>query len=117
MTKKQQARLDSLLPNVGQGFTNRIPRWIRCYDNGGKSLDRYTVQYTNVGKSDPRLRGWTVGIGMNSSPFQGIGQHFEFFGRMGYVGKKIEFLDLPPDCQKAVMQDYVEIWGLKELLQ
>ena len=108
MTKKEQARRERLLPE-GK------PRYIRCYDNGGETLDRYTVVYTGRYRGD----GWFQYISMNSSPFhpQGIGQHGEHPTQIdrpsyGHLGKKITFDDLPEDCQKLVMQDYNAIWGL-----
>ena len=87
------------------------PRWIRCYDSGG-SGDRYTVVFTG-------RRGKGLYLGMNDKPFhpQGIGMHGEGpNGRAidrptsGHLGKRIAFTALPPDCQKAVRQDYEEIW-------
>ena len=51
MNKKQQKRYNNLLPE-GK------PRYIRCYDNNGKSFDQYTVvftgRYTNKTNNDIR---------------------------------------------------------------
>lgn len=71
-------------------------------DNGGKTMDRYTVVYDIIGDS----RGNYECVGMNHEPFhpQGFGQHGTATpGR--HLGKKIGFKDLPPDCQKLVNQD------------
>jgi hypothetical protein len=55
---------------------------------------------------------------MNAAPFhpQGFGQHGESdrgpvdfppcrLGRRNHLGKRILFADLPPDCQRLVVQD------------
>jgi len=113
MTKQQ--RKENLMP---QG----APKWIRCYDNGGSdkpkgTVDRYTVIYTHAHSFG--MRGYTVGVGMSGSPFhpQGVGMHFEYpnhkyNGRSG--GKKITYQDLPEDCKKLVMNDYMDYWGLRD---
>lgn len=49
-----------------------IPKWVRCYDNGGESIGRYAVCFT-------RKQGGGSYVAMNSAPFhpQGFGQHGE----------------------------------------
>jgi len=37
-------------------------------------------------------------------------------GRKNHLGKRIPFSELPPDCQRLVMQDYREIWNLPSAL-
>jgi hypothetical protein len=105
---KQQDRLYRLMPSG-------VPRYVRCYDNGGETADRYTVVYTGR----YRGRGGCFYLGMNAAPFhpQGIGQHGESDRPIdrpsyGHLGKRIAFEELPPDCQKAVLQDYRELWDL-----
>jgi len=78
------------------------------YDNGGKTIDRYTVYYDN-----PKDWGITAQIypcvGMSAAPFhpQGFGQHSE--GMLGkHNGKRIKFEELPEDCQKLVKQDLAQ---------
>jgi hypothetical protein len=76
---------------------------IICYDNGGRSADRYTVVYLDSPERRPNTYGC---LGMNHEPFhpQGIGMHSTaMVGR--HLGKRIPFSTLPPDCQKAVLQD------------
>jgi hypothetical protein len=119
VNKRQRARLSALLPGG-------IPRWVRCYDNGGISADRYTVVYT--GHYAGKARGWCQYVGMSAAPFhpQGFCQHGEHsemidapgirwapaVGRRCHLGLRIRFDDLPPDCQKVVLQDYQELWNL-----
>ncbi len=59
--EKQEVRKASLVPNG-------IPRYVRCYDNGGESFDRYTVVFTGLYTqrtgsafwSFPSARVWTT---------------------------------------------------------
>jgi hypothetical protein len=113
-----------------------IPRWVRIYDNGGidepgGSLDCYTAVFT--GRA-PVMRGGGANqypyLAMNGNPFHpqmGIGIHGHTnhspcdalngkwppaIGRKNHLGKRIAFIDLPEDCQRCVLQDYLEIWKL-----
>lgn len=74
---------------------------IRCYDDGGRSADRYTVVY--LFSPERAYRSYSA-IGMNSMPFHGIGMHCTAAPGK-HLGKRIRFADLPIDCQKAVTQD------------
>jgi hypothetical protein len=135
-----------------------IPRWIRCYDNGGGfsrfcrkclhftdavkcdinscghstidasedrgTADRYTVVFTG---HYPGRCGCDY-VSMSCHPFhpQGIGVHGNHdrvidcpegsfpptVGDKGHLGRRITFQRLPPDCQRLVLRDYMEIWGL-----
>ena len=95
---------------------NGIPKWIRCYDNGGKTWDRFTVVYTGNYKG----RNGCDYVGMSENPFhpQGFGQHGwdgSVIDRPTYshLGRKITFDKLPEQCQRAVIDDYKEIWNIK----
>lgn len=71
---------------------------IGIYDNGGKTLDRYTVYFDT--KESEHLYSC---IGMSERPFhpQGFCQHSS--GQLGkHNGKCIKFEELPEDCQKVV---------------
>lgn len=127
-TNKQRDRLKRLLPGG-------IPRYVRCYDNGGESADRYTVCYTGraaTERSSDR-RNYYPYVGMSEHPFhpQGFGQHGGTWdqpcdttgkkpgwhwppalGRKCHLGTRIKFTDLPPDCQRLVLSDYKSIWSL-----
>lgn len=81
---------------------------LACYDSGpNKGADRYTVLYgaplwdESYGRDVP-------GRAMSAYPFhpQGIGLYIEVhaWDRPG-LGKKIRFLDLPPDCRRCVEMD------------
>ena len=94
-----------------------IPRYIRCYDNSGASIDRYTVVFT--GHYRQKTGGVFWYLAMNAKPFhpQGFGQHGENnvpIDRPTYahLGKKIKFQDLPEDCQALVRQTYIYLWDI-----
>lgn len=149
--KKTERRRHQLMPGG-------IPRWIRCYDNGGGfarfcrkclhftdaaicdinqcghptldasedkgTYDRYTVVFTG---HYPGRIGCDY-VAMSAKPYhpQGFGQHGHHdrvvdcpeggfppvVGDKGHLGRRITFQRLPPDCQKLVLRDYMEIWGL-----
>jgi hypothetical protein len=111
MTK--QERYNSLLPD-GK------PKWIRVYDNNGKSFDRYTCVFT--GKYTHKTSGEFWYLGMSSSPShpQGFGQHgsspFQPIDKPTYshIGKKIKFEDLPEGCQELVKSDYLYLWDFTD---
>ena len=76
---------------------------IRCYDNGGKTADRFTVVY--LGKPE-RARNTFAARGMDSTPFhpQGIGMSCTAVpGR--HLGLRVNLKDLPADCQQLVRAD------------
>ena len=69
-------------------------------------------------------------LGMSAHPYdpQGYGQRGETrdkpcdtdrwgfpaaMGRKNHLGRRIPFAELPEDCRKLVMQDYLELWDLK----
>jgi hypothetical protein len=105
----------------------RIPRWVRVYDNGGETVDRYTVVFTHAAVSR-KFGGRVPYLAMNGSPYapQGFCQHGDTgrpcdtmgvgwapaIGRKCHLGRRIEFIALPLDCQKAVWRDYADYWDI-----
>ena len=110
-----------------------VPRWMRVYDNGGETTDRYTVVFT--GRYTHRTLGQHWSMSMSGAPFwpQGVCLHNEYpfqvdsvkhvsgrrihcwppaIGRKCYLGVRIRFQDLPKDCQKAAMDAYEYLWDL-----
>ena len=98
-----------------------VPRYIRVYDNGGKTIDRYTVVFSSLKNLSEGRGSIHTYIAMSSTPFhpQGFYQHGENQGvpidypTYGHLGKKMVFADLPLDCQYAVLQDYCAYWNLR----
>lgn len=75
---------------------------VKCYDNGGKTADRYTVIYFDY----PERNGSFAAVAMSAQPFhpQGFGQHCTAMpGR--HLGRHIAFEELPEDCQRLVRRD------------
>ena len=91
-------------------YLNKKPlKVLGVYDNGGKTLDRYTVVYNSVEQVKDGKKLYSC-LGMNAAPFhpQGIGMHgCAVRGR--HLGKKVKLTDLPEDCQKAVAIDLSEV--------
>jgi hypothetical protein len=109
MSKALDKRIERLMPKG-------VPKWIRCYDNGGETCDRYTVVYTGnyAGRN-----GRCEYVSMTGSPYhpQGVCSHGEHtrvidYPTYGHLGKKIKFVDLPEDCRKVVLHDYKQLWEL-----
>ena len=80
---------------------------LAVYDNGGKTIDRYTVVYAPW-ESDGKLV--FPYVGMSGAPFhpQGVGQHGDLVGVRPVRGpgeRVIAFSALPEDCQQLVKND------------
>lgn len=95
-----------------------VPRYVRCYDNGGRTVDRFTIVYT--GRYPGRPRGWTLVLGASENPYhpQGVGMHAEYPGAVdrpayGHLGRRVAFTDLPDPVRRAVLEDYRGLWDLE----
>lgn len=78
-------------------------RVLRCYDNGGKTADRYTVYFLAL----PRERDGTVQCrGMSAHPCHPQGFGLWCSGHLGrHNGRRIAFSALPVDCQRLILCD------------
>jgi hypothetical protein len=106
------------LDQAGNGFASallagdnpmkkiRLTSLVACFDNGGKTMDRYTAVYLKQ-RAGLSLGKWFYNcVGMSANPFhpQGFGQHgTAMLGR--HLGKRIALNELPADCQRLVMHD------------
>ena len=82
---------------------------IKVYDNGGKTMDRYTVVYLNDKQGIVSNNGGSMlfgCVGMNETPLapNGFCQHSTCLDGK-HLGKKIAFKNLPVDCQEIVLID------------
>lgn len=105
-----RTRIKALMPEG-------VPRYIRCYDNQGASIDRYTVCFTGhyLHKTDRQF----ISICMSDFPCHpnGVGLTGEHSERIDYpsyrhLGTKITFADLPEACKKLVVERYEQLWDL-----
>jgi hypothetical protein len=115
-------RVKNLLPNG-------TPRYVRVYDNGGTSADRYAVIFSGKYTHKTAKQHWL--LGMSENPFwpQGVCLHSQYpyqcdalngkwppaVGKRCHLGTRISFSDLPSDCQKVTMKDYCYLWDLPAL--
>jgi hypothetical protein len=89
--------------NAVKRMNIRMDTGVHIYDNGGDTADRYTAVYLN----EPAGNGLFTARGMSDKPF-----HPQGFGQLcsaedgDYLGKRIQFDNLPRDCQKLVLSDY-----------
>lgn len=75
---------------------------VRIYDNGGKTLDRFTAVYMD----QKEYNGNFSARGMCESPFSPQGFGCSCVAKPGrHLGKRIKFAQLPKDCQKLILQD------------
>jgi hypothetical protein len=118
LTTKEYRKLEIKTERFNRLMPNGIPRYIRCYDNGGKSFDRYTVVFTGRYTHKTNHSFWYLGMSTNPFHPQGYGQHGEsnFMPidrpKYSHLGKKIKFENLPEDCQKCVKETYSDLWDL-----
>lgn len=96
----------------------KLPRGVRIYDNGGQTIDRYTVCFpayripVPLSGQPPRMETRYPFLSMSGAPFwpQGFCQHGEYNSPIDrpthtHLGKRIAFEQLPADCQKVVLRD------------
>lgn len=77
---------------------------IRIYDNGGETLDRFTVIYTD----EPEGLGMFSARAMSENPYTGFGQMCTAsIGK--HLGNRIAFDDLPEPCKRVMIQDKGEL--------
>ena len=71
------------------------------YDNGGKTLDRYTVYFSTY--RQPKTVKHYDCLAMSERPFHPLGFGRHSSGQLGrHNGKRITFDQLPVDCQELV---------------
>lgn len=113
-SKTVQNRLQALLPDG-------IPRYVRIYDNGGKTADRYTVVFTGNYKKHRNYTSTYLYLSSSEDPFhpQGVGQHGDSTRMIdrpssAHLGKRISFTQLTDKAQRFVVSTYADIWELDQ---
>lgn len=87
------------------------PDPLRVYDNGGRTLDRYTIIPQRCYWRTYRERvGLWQAIASSDRPFhpQGFGQHVSATPG-AHLGARIAFDTLPPDVQRFARQAFPEL--------
>lgn len=107
---KNFERKNSLMPND-------TPKYVRCYDNGGKTCDRYTVTFTGRYSHKTNNSFWYLGMSENPFHPQGVGCFGDSRTQIdkpsySHLGKKIKFSELPENCKKYVINVYKDLWEL-----
>ena len=84
---------------------------IECWDNGGKTADRFTIAISGLMSVEDEPYTYFLGASKNPYHPQGVGQHsnempvseYESFrGGWQHLGKRVMFTDLPEEVQKFV---------------
>lgn len=110
---------------VRKDQNGNLMRFRKAYDNGGKTIDRYTVTFeiyneetgkwdifswgtnTNAPKGDPSYKHIYC-LSMSERPFnpRGVGQSGTCV-EGSHLGKRVKFSELPDEVQRCVIQ-YLE---------
>ena len=78
---------------------------IRCYDNGGETLDRFTIVYLDKREGTQHHESRS----MSADPKHPCGVSLYVVATIGkHLGNLVKFEDLPKDCQAIVNDDYYE---------
>lgn len=84
---------------------------LRCYDNGGKTADRYTIIPPRWAGDDYREHapGCWLALAASAEPFhpQGFGQHTAAMPGP-HLGRRIHWDTLPADVQRLARQSFPE---------
>jgi len=97
----------------------RTAAQLRCYDNGGKTADRYTILPARYWREMRNVLhgGCWYAIGASAEPFdpQGFGQSTEA-APGPHLGKRVHFDTLPRDVQTYARQSFGLLTPTKEYL-
>jgi hypothetical protein len=107
---KQAERVARLMPGG-------IPRYVRVYDNGGKTMDRYTIVFTGRYPKDELGTYFMRHCSTNPYHPQGVGISDTWRPPFGFkwsvFGKRVKDLStLPIRVRESLLEDYCELWNL-----
>ena len=82
---------------------------LRCFDNGGKTHDRYTIIPPRYAMEYQERPGLFEAIAASDHPFhpQGFGQHVSAMAG-SHLGKRVHWDTLPKDVQAFAVQIFPE---------
>lgn len=107
-------RLAHLLPDD-------VPRYVRVYDNGGETMDRYTIVFTSkrggfyVAASANPQGIYTHADGRPDAGLTHDGKRFlrpPAVGRRNHLGRRIPVTQLPSSLQYEIVKEYCELWDI-----
>jgi hypothetical protein len=95
------------------------PRYIRCYDNEGNTVDRYTVVFTGRYTHKTNKQHWYLGMSYNPFSPMGVCVHGENNNQIDvpsykHLGKKIQFSDMSKDAQECTIKLYLYLWDFTD---
>ena len=85
---------------------------IECWDNGGKTADRFTIAISGIQEYGDRE--YTIILAASANPFhpQGVGQHCAEVltrqhrqGSYRHLGERMKYYDLPDDVKRFVANE------------
>lgn len=89
-------------------MTPTINELIKCFDNGGKTADRYLVVFLKSARSLPQHTEYdSVSMSSNPEHPHGVCIHSLAVLPNTMVGEEISYNELPPACQKIVKYDLI----------
>lgn len=90
-------------------ITDRYGTVLRCYDNGGKTADRYTIIPPRWDTQHRENSRTFYAIGASENPFhpQGVGMHVAAVPGP-HLGKRVKWTDLPAAVRKFAAQSFPE---------
>jgi hypothetical protein len=103
----KRVKFNSETIQIGNSLPSGRYATIRVYDNGGKSIDRYTVVFMD--EPSEQTNCWNcVGMSHDVTTPQGFYQHTECkLGR--YLGKRIQFSELPAAHRSRILAELREV--------
>ena len=116
--RKQSVSLSAMVRKIWNQddsiYIQNLPRYIKVFDNGGATLDRYTVIFTKrkVNQSE------YLALKLSDEPDgQFHNKHTILLNSTSQksvplIGRKIAFTDLPAQCQSIVRKYYRDLWSV-----
>ena len=106
-----RAKWDSETIQISNALPSGEYATVRVYDNGGKTLDRYTVVFMDQPSASVNCWKFTtmvwwdcIGMSHDISTPQGFYQHSEC--RLGkHLGKRIMFVELPEAHRNRIVEE------------
>jgi hypothetical protein len=95
-------------------YSHNVPNYIRVYDNGGFTTDRYTIIFTGKRVSNTEYLVLKLSDEPDDQNHNCYTMYIESTSKKNIpmIGRKIQFNNLPPQCQKVVQCYYKSLWNV-----